>query len=102
VPLTDTTGYTDPGQLVPLTNTTKVHRSKPTIAINRHYVSTHIQSKKKNPRKITQTENRLSVQNHNNENSQTKKNKAIRNEITAKSVTQAAPTKNKERKINKK
>jgi hypothetical protein len=36
-------------------------------------------------------ENRLSGQNHKNANSQTKKNKAIRNKITAKNVPQAPP-----------
>jgi len=77
---------TDLSQLLPFRNTIKVHI---------------YQSKKKNPRKITQTENGLSVQNHKNTNSQTKKNKATRNEITTKFVTQAAPTKNKKRKINK-
>jgi hypothetical protein len=86
VPLTDIKKCTDPSQLLPFTNSIKEHI---------------YQSKKKNPRKITQTENRLSVQNHKNANSQTKKNKATRNEITTKFVTPAAPTKNKKRKRNK-
>jgi transketolase len=59
---------------LPFTDTTKVHISQP---------------KKKKPRKITQIENRLSGQNHKNANSQTKKHKAIRNQITTRNVPQA-------------
>jgi len=63
---------------------------------------TYISQKRKEPRKITQTENRLSGQNHKNANSQTKKDKDIRNQITARNVPQApSPIKIKERKINK-
>jgi len=44
-------------------------------------------------------ENRLSGQNHKNANSQTKKNKNTRNQITAKNVWQGPPP--PKRKINK-
>jgi len=57
-------------------------------------------SKRRKSRKTTQTENRLSGQNHKNANSQTKDNKAIIYQITVKNVSQAIPTKNKERKTN--
>ena len=50
---------------------------------------------------ITETEYRVSGQNHKKTNSQTKKNKAIRNQITDKKVPQTAPTKKKEGKKNK-
>ena len=42
---------------------------------------------------ITKAENGLSGQNYKNTNSQTKKNKAIRNQITPKNISQAAPRK---------
>jgi len=50
-------------------------------------------NKTKKARKIAKTENRFSGQNYKNINSQTKKNKAIRNQITVKNIPQAAPTK---------
>ena len=46
-------------------------------------------------------ENRLSGQNHKNENSQTKKNKIIRNQITAKNVCQATSSPQKRNKQKK-
>ena len=56
-------------------------------------------TKRKKSRKITQRENRLSGQNHkkanSQTNSQTKKNKNIRNQTTAKNVRQAAPPQKK-------
>jgi len=50
---------------------------------------------------MTKTENRLSGQNYKNTNSQTKKNKTIRNQITPKNISQTPPTK-KERKNKQK
>jgi hypothetical protein len=49
--------------------------------------------KQKKPRKIKKTKNRLSSQNYKNTNSQTKKDKAIRNQITTKKITQITPKK---------
>ena len=46
---------------------------------------------------MAQTENRLSGQNHKNAYSQTRKNKAIRNQITAKNVPQSRPPPPKKR-----
>jgi hypothetical protein len=49
---------------------------------------------KKKTRKIAKTENRFSGQNYKNTNSQTKKNKTIRNQITAKNIPQTTQKKN--------
>ena len=51
---------------------------------------------------MAQTENRLSGQNHKNAYSQTRKNKAIRNQITAKNVPQSRPPPQKKEVIQNK
>jgi hypothetical protein len=59
------------------------------------YIMLHNNNKKKKPREITWTKNRFSGQNHKNTNSESMKNKTVRNQITTKKIP------NKKRKKNK-